>query len=139
MRLVLDSNEYLFAFGFAKKPASIVLMDLIVTRQALLTIRIPRLIIEEIRRNLPGDIFREVIAFIQRLTHIDEDFLIPFELGSKYELAGLKSADALIAAYAKWVRADWPVTENRHFLSRHKTLPFRVLTAEQCVKFIRSS
>lgn len=97
------------------------------------------MIVEEIRRNLPGDIFRDVITFIEDFTHVDEDFLIPFELGSKYELLGLKSADALIAAYTEWVGAECLVTENRHFLTRHKNLPFRVSTAEQCMKLLKDS
>lgn len=36
----------------------------------------------------------------------DEDFLVPFELGAKYESKGLKPADAFIAAYAGCVGAD---------------------------------
>lgn len=94
------------------------------------------MIVEEIRRNLPGEIFREVLAFIQRMTFVDEDFVVPFELGDKYELAGLKPADALIAAYTEWVGAEALVTENRHFLSRRSDLPFRVLTAEQALKIL---
>ena len=94
------------------------------------------MIIEEIRRNLAGDIFREVLTLIQGLTQIDEDIVVPFELGDKYELAGLKPADALIAAYTEWVGAEALVTENRHFLSRRSDLPFRVLTAEQILKIL---
>ena len=136
MLLVLDSNEYLFAFGLAKQPPSVALLDLLVSKPASHAIRIPRMIVEEIRRNLPGDIFREVLTLIQGLTHIDEDIVVPFELGDKYELAGLKPADALIAAYTEWIGADVLVTENRHFLSRRSNLPFRVLTAEQVLKIL---
>jgi predicted nucleic acid-binding protein len=131
---VLDSNEYLFAFGLAKQPPSVTLLDLLVSNPASYAIRIPRMIIEEIRRNLPGDIFREVLALVQGLTHVDEDTMVPFELGDKYELAGLKPADALIVAYTEWIGAEALVTENRHFLSRRSDLPFRVLTAQQALK-----
>ena len=139
MRFVLDSNEYLFAFGVSKRPASIALFDAIVGQPAAHTIRVPRLIIDEIRRNLPGDIFREVFTLIRGLTEIDEDFVVPFELGTKYELAGLKPADAFIAAYSEWVAADYLVTENRRFLTRHKDLPFRIGTAEQCLHLIKKT
>lgn len=61
---------------------------------------------------------------------------VSFELGVKYEIKGLKPADAFIAAYAEWVGADALVTENRHFLVRHSDLPFKVVTAEQCLKLI---
>lgn len=70
------------------------------------------------------------------MTSIDEDFVVPFELGTKYEARGLKPADAFIAAYTEWVGADALVTENRHFLTRQTDLPFRVLTAEQCLKLL---
>ena len=137
MHFVLDSNEYLFAFGVAKKPASVVLLDAIVSHPASHTIRVPRLVIDEIRRNLPGDIFREIFALIRSLTEVDEDFMVPFELGTKYEMAGLKPADAFIAAYSEWVGTDYLVTENRHFLTRRKDLPFRIVTAEQCLQLIK--
>ena len=92
MLLVLDSNEYLFAFGAAKKPASVNLLDRIVSRPDLHTIRIPRMVVDEVRRNLSGDIFREVLKLMQGLTLIDEDSVVPFELGDKYERVGLKPA-----------------------------------------------
>lgn len=72
MLLVLDSNEYLFAFGLAKKPASVSLLDLIVKQSERHTIRAPRMVVEEIRRNLSGDLFREVFTLIRKLTDIAE-------------------------------------------------------------------
>ncbi len=69
---------------------------------------------------------------------IDEDFFVPFELGVRYELEGLKPADAFIAAYVEWTGADALVTENRHFLKRHSNFPFKVLNAESCLKLIKS-
>jgi len=83
--------------------------------------------------------FREFFEFISYLTVIDEDFLVPFEFGARYEAKGFKEADALIAAYTEWVGADALVTENRHFLSRNPNLSFKVLNAENCLKFITAS
>lgn len=91
---------------------------------------------EEVRRNLVHDIYREFFEFISELTVIDEDFLVPFELGARYEMKGLKEADAFIAAYAEWTGADALVTENRHFLNKHPDLPFKVLTAEKCLRLM---
>ncbi len=136
MLLVLDSNEYLFAFGFAKKPASVSLLNVIVDRSDRHAVRAPRLVITEIRRNLSGDIFREVLTLIENLTDIDEDFVVPFEIGDKYESVGLKPADALIAAYTEWVGAELLISENRHFLTRRSDLPFKVVTAEQALKIL---
>lgn len=94
------------------------------------------MIIEEVRRNLTPDVFREFIEFTSALTTIDEDILVPFEIGVKYEIKGLKPADAFIAAYTEWVGADVLVSENRHFLSHSPGLSFKVLTAKECLKLI---
>lgn len=136
MLLVLDSNEYLFAVGIIRKLSCEHLLDLIIKQYPAHRIRISRLIINEIRRNLPPEIFGELVTSIQALVLIDEDLVVPFELGTKYEFAGLKSADALIAAYTEWVGAELLVSENRHFLTRRSDLPFKVLTAEQAVKLL---
>ena len=88
------------------------------------------------RSNLLPKEFHTFIRLINLLTTIDEDFFVPFELGFKYEAVGLKEADALIGAYTEWVGADALVTENRHFLNKHPHLPFKVLTAEKCLKLI---
>lgn len=139
MQLVLDSNEYIFSFGILKKPASKILVDTILDVFPIHSIRIPRLIIEEVSRHLTPEEFREFIEFITNLTTIDEDFVVPFELGAKYELDGLKPADAFIAAYTEWTGADILATENRHFLRHHSNLPFKILNAEDCLKLIQSS
>jgi hypothetical protein len=95
--------------------------------------------VEEVRVNLTSKDFHNFVRFINVFSAIDEDFLIPFETGAKYEAKGLKEADALIAAYTDWTGAEILVTENRHFLSRHSNLPFKVLNAEDCLKLIKSS
>ncbi len=138
MLLVLDSNEYIFGFGIARKSSCKELLDAI-TETPAHTIRIPRLIVEEVGRHLTPEEFREFVEFIISLTDIDEDFVVPFELGAKYETEGLKPADAFIAAYVEWTGADALITENRHFLRQHSDLPFKVFTASSSLKFIRPS
>ncbi|MBU3933846.1 MAG: hypothetical protein KKH11_04200 [Candidatus Omnitrophica bacterium] len=83
MLIIIDSNEYIFAFGPSK-----------------------------------------------------ESNALHLEIVFQYEAKGLKPADAFIAAYTEWAGADCLVTENRHFLFRHADLPFKVLTAEKCLKLI---
>lgn len=92
--LVIDSNEYILSFGPSNELASKSLLDILLEESGVHTLRIPRLTIEEVRRHLAPEIFREFIEFISNLTPIDEDFLVPFEIGAKYESKGLKSADA---------------------------------------------
>lgn len=137
MRLTLDANEYIFGFGLAKREICADLLKLILEKSSEHSIHICRTIVAEVRENLFPKEFREFITFIIKLTNVDEDFLIPFELGAKYEAAGFKPADAFIAAYTEYVGADILVSENRHFLTHHSSLPFRILTAEKCLNLIK--
>lgn len=136
MLLVLDSNEYIFALGAVRDLSCEKLLEKIPEHSGDISLRITRLIAEEVRNNLTPEAFREFVISINKLTRIDEDIEVPFELGVKYESMGLKPADAFISAYAEWVGADVLVTENRHFLSRRKDLPFKVLPAKGCLKLL---
>ena len=138
MLLIIDSNEYILAFGPSKESVSKPLLDILVDVSSIHTLRISRLTVEEVRRHLTSETFQEFMSFISAITTIDEDFLVPFELGAKYESKGLP-ADALIAAYTEWVGADALVTENRHSLSLHSDLPFRILSAQKCLNIIRAT
>ena len=138
MRLVLDSNEYIFAFGSTQKSVCAVLISTILSAHPEHSLRIPRLITEEVGHHLTPEAFKEFIGFINSLTAIDEDFVVPFELGARYEARGLKPADAFIAAYVEWTGAEMLVTENRHFLRRTASLPFQILNADYCIKLLKA-
>lgn len=118
--LVLDSNEYLSAVGLTRKPPCERLLDVLIERYPTHRIRIPRLIVNEVRRHLSPQVFKEWLTSLLAV--------------AIYETQGLKPADAFIAAYTEWVGAELLVSENRHFLTRHADLPFHVLTAEQTLK-----
>ena len=134
MRLVLDSNEYLFGFGIERKGASEKLLAVLAANTTRFEVRLPRTILDEVQRNLPGRAFERVWSYLNALAIVpDEDWVVPFEIGRRYEAAGLKSGDAFIAAYAEWARADCLVTENRDFL-QSRELPFTVLKAEEFLK-----
>ena len=136
MLLILDSNEYIFALGAMRDPNSERILEKIVKQSKKVSVRIPRLIIEEVRNNLTPEAFKDFIMLINTLTKIDEDVEVPFELGAKYESIGLKPADAFTAAYTEWTGADALVTENRHFLTHRTNLPFKVVPAESCLKLL---
>jgi hypothetical protein len=136
LRLVLDANEYIFSLGSQREAACERCLDWVARAKPGVAIRIPRLIVNEVRRNLTPEAFREFLKVVDLLTVIDEDSLIPFELGSKYEWKGFKPADAFIAAYTEWVGADILISENRHFLTRHTDLPFRVMTAHTFLRHL---
>jgi hypothetical protein len=75
MLFVLDSNEYLFALGILPKPASQKLLDCLIEAYPTHHVRVPRLIIEEVRRHLSNEAFRELLNAIRLLTTIDEGHL----------------------------------------------------------------
>ena len=130
MLLVLDSNIYIFALGRTLNPPCEKILKELGKSGSAHTVRIPRTIVGEVRAHLTPEAFKEFIFLINELTQIDEDSLVSFQLGAKYEAMGLKLADAFIAAYAEWVGAEVLVTQNRDFLIRRIDLPFRIARAE---------
>ena len=72
----------------------------------------------------------------EKLIVVEDDTLVSFDLGAKYESLGLKQADALIGVFTECVGADILVSENRHFLANQQTLPFKVLAAEKTLGII---
>lgn len=138
MHFVIDSNEYIFAFGPPKEEKADRLLDRLLNEAHQHTIRIMRTIFEEVKRNLSPEAFQEFNNFINDITTVEEDIVVPFEIVFKYESKGLKPADAFIAAYTEWVGADALITENRHFLTHQRDLPFKVFTAEKCLKILSS-
>src|SRR3989338_7444159 len=114
MSFVLDANEYLGALGFNKYPPAEVLLNKITSSFLKYSLFIPRTIIKEVRRNLLPKDFKQFMQIILSIATIDEDTAVPFEIGEKYHALGLKPADAFIAAYCEWSKADILVNENRH-------------------------
>lgn len=137
MRLVLDTNILVFAFSDIPKPSCLELIETIAFLFPKVSIHIPRTILRETRRHLNPPQFKEFALFIHEIAQTDEDIIVPFDTGIKYEQMGLKPADAMIAAYTEWIGAAVLVSENRHFLSRQTNLPFKVLTAEKILKLLK--
>ena|SRR3989338_3107882 len=135
--LVLDTNEFIGALGSPHNPLAKILFDKILRESSKFFLYIPRTIVTEVRRNLSKVTFNEFMRSVQTVAHLDENFSVPFELGAKYESLGLKPADAFIAGYCEWVKADVLVTENRHFLSRTSDLPFKILTAKKTLLMMK--
>lgn len=137
MQLVIDSNEYIIAF-VDKNSYSRLLINKLFEQSERYLVRIPRLVVNEVRNNLSLETFKEFVLFISEFTTVDEDFVVPYEVGDKYESMGFKHADAFIAAYTEWTGAEFLVTENRHFLTIHKDLPFKIKTAERTLEILRN-
>lgn len=137
MEVVLDANEYIFAFGLYRKKSCEVLIETLANETIPAVIRVCRSVIHEVRDNLMPDDQKAFFEFISSVTEIDEDYIVPFETGNRYEAKGFKPADAFIAAYTEHIGAEFLISENRHFLSRSKELPFNVVTAERFLHIMK--
>ena len=134
MRLVLDSNEYIGAYGEDLEPRPARLLEYLVAHPRLHAVVVSRTIIEEVRRNLSEDRYKQFWIFLALFdAEIVEDWEIPHSLPSKYQAMGLKTGDASIASCGEALRADVVITENRDFHGR-TGLPFRSLRAEEFLK-----
>ena len=131
-RIVLDSNEYIFAFGQKREVAceAVVRWLIAVAAEGRASLFVSRTVVNDVRRHMPGVLFKECHIFWRNVgTSIDEDGLIPSEILVAYLGRGLKMGDALVGAYAEWVDADFLISENRDFLALSTPLPFRVVKA----------
>ncbi|MBU4415518.1 MAG: hypothetical protein KJ976_10510, partial [Proteobacteria bacterium] len=59
MEFVLDTNIYLFTFGFAKKESCELLLNKILEQSGMYSVRICRTIFKEVRGHLTPEEFRE--------------------------------------------------------------------------------
>ena len=136
MRIVLDTNQFIFALGKERDRSCVKLFDILTKSTYSHSIHIPRTVFLETRQNLSPLAFMEFLKFVAHVATIDEDEVVPYEYAVKYLSQGFKQADSLIAAYSEFITADILVSENRHFLARSNNLPFKVLSAEKALKLL---
>jgi predicted nucleic acid-binding protein len=115
-RLILDSNEYIFGIP-GDKASCAHLME----RLGELCVYVPAMVMKEVRDNLQreyglGKEFFRLIVQEENITVMWAD--PPVDLVAKYTALGLAEEDAVIAACAEWVGAEYLISENRHFLER---------------------
>jgi predicted nucleic acid-binding protein len=131
LRIVIDTNEFVFALTGPAASAPLRLLETLVRAAERFEVRIPQTVVTECARNLPTRARPRLFALLNALASIDPDYVVPFETGERYRAVGMKAGDALIAAYCDWIEADVLLSENRHFLLDYRQhLPFEVLTAE---------
>jgi hypothetical protein len=97
-----------------------------------LTLLIPRLVAQEVTRNLTT--LEQIRGFYRLFQAHDFAFIVdepvPNTLVEKYTRLGLpEKADAFIGAFAEWMRARYLISDNRHFLRDLNTDAFTVLNA----------
>lgn len=84
MLFVIDSNEFIFAISYQNNVSKL-LLDKLCIKPSRHSIRIPRTVFEEVKRNLSPEAFREFATLLSATSiFVDEDIVVPFELGLKY-------------------------------------------------------
>lgn len=102
MLFVIDSNEYIFAFGPSPQSKSRDFLEKLLDKAHRHVLRVPRTIFKEVQRNLSPEAFQEFNALIHAFTFIDEDTVVPFEI--KIELFVSSDAHQLKAAQAAKIK-----------------------------------
>jgi len=136
MRIVLDSNEFIFAF-MEKKTVCMKILENI----DLFEVFMPLLILDEIVERLRILVNKNFASKIRHTVlsssiHILDISTLPKNLIEKYERKGLRTSDAAIAAFTEYIQADYLLSENRHFLKNLKTTKFRAKNAEQFLEMV---
>lgn len=97
-----------------------------------ITLIVPRLIAQEVTRNLETS--EQVRRFYRLFRAVDFAWIVdepvPREVVEKYTRLGLpEKADAYIGAFVEWMDMRYLISDNRHFLRQLKTDAFEVLQA----------
>jgi len=132
MRICIDSSTFILGLQ-QSNPFAAQLLDLVGPE---LTLVIPRLVGQEVTRNLttPEQVRRFYRLFERRTFAFLVDEPVPRELVDKYIRLGLpEKADAFVGAFAEWMEVRYLISENRHFLRDLRTSAFEVLSAEEFV------
>jgi len=125
IKLVLDSNEYVFYFD-NKNDILLKLLNL-----PNIKIYLNSLIFREVLRNMRKESIKYLINLIKNPKFVTNSEKIPKSLIEKYKKLGLKKGDVVVAAFSEYVKADYLITENRHFLKAMKFDEFEVLGVKE--------
>ena len=127
MRICIDSCVFIRGIPYADSDAG-QLLDRI---SPALRVFIPRIVAVETTRNLKTvtDVARFYHLFHERPFAQIVDEPIPQDLFQRYIDLGLRAkGDAYIGAFAEWLRVDYLISDNRHFLRHLRTEAYRLLT-----------
>lgn len=133
MLICIDSC--VFIRGFRDDTSNAAQLLNLINRERPLVI--PRLIAQEVTRNLNQP--EHLAAFYRLFAKTDFAFIVeepvPRHLVSAYTERGLPAkADAFIGAFAEWMKVDYLVSDNRHFLRELKTEAYQVVTPDQLLQ-----
>lgn len=145
MRLVLDANEYIFGLNrLSGKSASIRLIHEILPRLMDevedFSLLVPETVRDEVQRSLTGPLLSDFYRLVTSDPKILYGWLyeVPPEFLDKYAAKGLRPADATIAAFADWFKADFLISDNRHIYEQLKVDEFVTCAAAEFVRVVDS-
>lgn len=143
MKIILDTNEYLFGLDKdSGEEASVKLLN--VVRLMIEDIKdfkllLPEIIREEVQRNIPEYLEKDFYKAIYSSEKIEHHSMmdVPIKLFDKYRNEmGLKEGDALIAAFAEFMGVDYLISENRHIYKNLKIKEFVTVNASEFLKIL---
>ena len=144
MRIILDANEYIFGMPEdSQEFYSIELLrivDELLKNVPLFQLFIPEIIRKEVQRNMPRRAIPIFYNFMFSNTKIVYSSIrdVPPDFIDKYTELGLKTEDALIAAFADWKGVHFIISENRHFYEQLKVEKFVTCSAEEFLHLLKS-
>lgn len=136
----MDTNEFIFAL-YAKQNVQAKIIEVIGKKFECF---IPHIIAEEVNAYLKRNEGKESASkwkyYLQKSqAKIIFENRIVLELTKKYEKFGLKENDAKIAAITEFVKAQYLVSENRHFLKETNIKEFRIINAKEFAKILKET
>lgn len=143
MKVILDTNEYLFGLDRESgEEASVKLLN--VVRLMIEDIKdfkllLPEIIREEVQRNIPEYLEKDFYKLIYSSEKIYHHSMmdVPIKLFDKYRNeSGLKEGDAMIAAFAEFMKVDYLISENRHIYKNLKIKEFVTVNASEFLKIL---
>ena len=138
MRIILDTNEYIFGLDTEKgeeAPGRLLnSIRVLIEEVENFRILVPEIIRKEVQRNIPEDLegdFYRLIYVSEKIEH-HSMLNIPVKLFEKYmNEKGLKEGDALIAAFAEFAQVDYLISENRHVYRGLEVRKFTPVNAQE--------
>lgn len=137
----LDTN--VFIFGLRRTPGYEACVELL-QRLSELHLIITYAVLLELQHNLTTAEMRQIYATFSAHPEDVEPVLLdwtppPDYLVTEFHARGCKKGDAFVAAGVAAAGVDYFISENRHFLSEIKDLPFVVLSSEEVLAQLSSS
>lgn len=143
MKIILDTNEYIFGLDRESgEEASVKLLN--VVRLMIEDIKdfkllLPEIIREEVQRNIPEYLEKDFYKLIYSSEKIYHHSMmdVPIKLFDKYQNeSGLKEGDAMIVAFAEFMKVDYLISENRHIYKSLKIKEFVTVNASEFLKIL---